>query len=442
MRIVESVGFYYPDSSGGTEVYVSALARTLQSRGIECSVFAPSASDQTAQYVHEGIQVLRYPMPARWRRSEVQGRQPPRGFPVFEDRLCQWNADVYHQHSWTSGCGLWHLKAAKRLGLKTVVTVHVPGNICMRGTMLYEGRMACDGKITPERCAFCWLQSKGLTASSARRISKVPESMGFFERVPRVGPVLSARALAATRMKVLLEMAAAADRIIAVCDWLHQALQANGVPQSQLILNRQGIAEPKLQSSRPADQHSHVFRFGFLGRWDPVKGVHVLVEAFKRLPKGLPVALEICGIGNETMAQKYSNDIRRSAFDDARIRVNPSIRHQDVPTFLSKIDVLAIPSQWLETGPLVLLEAFAAGTPVIGSDLGGISELVGDGKNGVLVPHDDVSAWTAAMTRLATEPALLESLRKGIGPIRTMSDVGSDMATLYRELVGINRYAA
>jgi glycosyltransferase involved in cell wall biosynthesis len=113
-----------------------------------------------------------------------------------------------------------------------------------------------------------------------------------------------------------------------------------------------------------------------------------------------------------------------------------------VPTFLSKIDVLAVPSQWLETGPLVLLEAFAAGTPVIGSDLGGIGELVRHDENGILVPHDDVGAWTAAMTRLANDPALLDRLRQGMGSVRTMSDVGCDMAELYRELTGIDRYAA
>ena len=168
----------------------------------------------------------------------------------------------------------------------------------------------------------------------------------------------------------------------------------------------------------------------------------MLVEAFKRLPKGLPVALEICASANGAMEQKYCDHIQHSVSGDCRIRVNPPMRNQDVATFLSKIDVLAIPSQWLETGPLVLLEAFAAGTPIIGSDLGGISELVDDGKNGVLVPHDDVNAWTAAMIRLATEPNLVCQLRKGIGQIRTMSDVGSDMATLYSELVGIKRHAA
>ena len=73
MHIIESVGFYYPDSTGGTEVYVGALAGYLQAQGIECSVVAPSALERPTQYFHEGIRFLRYPVPERWLRREIQG---------------------------------------------------------------------------------------------------------------------------------------------------------------------------------------------------------------------------------------------------------------------------------------------------------------------------------------------------------------------------------
>ena len=68
--------------------------------------------------------------------------------------------------------------------------------------------------------------------------------------------------------------------------------------------------------------------------------------------------------------------------------------------------------------------------------LGSIRELVSDGKD------VDLSAWTAAMLPLATERALLERLQKGIRPVRTMSDVGREMAALYRELIEMDWYAA
>ena len=442
MRVVHSTGFYYPDSTGGTEAYVSSLAGSLRSYGVGCIVAAPHASEEPARSVHEGVEVFRYPVPERWLRRELQGKEPPRRLHFFEDWLRRQGADVYHQHSWTAGCGLWHLKAAKRLGLKTVVTVHVPGNLCMRGTMLYEGRAACDGKILPERSAACWLQSKGLPATAARGIAKLPRPLPSLQWLPRVGSALSARALAAGRIEDLQAMSAAADRIVAVCQWLHDALRANGVPAGKLVLNRQGVAArgpaPLSRPGRP----SGVVRFGFLGRWDPVKGVHVLVEAFRRLPSDLPVTLDICAAVQGRTGEKYRDQVRRSGSGDPRIRVLPPLPHREVGAFLSGLDVLAVPSLWLETGPLVVLEAFASGVPVIGSDLGGISELVGHGRNGLLVPHDDLNAWTAAMLRLATDRALLERLQRGVGPVQTMVEVGREMAALYRELKATGRYAA
>src|SRR5262249_32571530 len=150
-------------------------------------------------------------------------------------------ADVYHQHSWTTGCGFWHLQAAKQLGLKTLITLHVPGNVCMRGTMLFEGRVPCDGQIIPERCASCWLQSKGLPVGTARRVTELPEViLSRLARLPRIGPVLAAKALAAKRKKELHEMATLADRIVAPCNWLYGVLLSNGLVPEKLVLNRQG----------------------------------------------------------------------------------------------------------------------------------------------------------------------------------------------------------
>jgi glycosyltransferase involved in cell wall biosynthesis len=89
-----------------------------------------------------------------------------------------------------------------------------------------------------------------------------------------------------------------------------------------------------------------------------------------------------------------------------------------------------------------VLEAFLAGKPVIGSDLGGIKELVSHDRNGLLVPHENVAAWTAAMLRLATDTALLKRLRQGIGPVRTTLDVARDMVALYHELMETDCHAA
>src|SRR5262249_28880001 len=172
---------------------------------------------------------------------------------------------------------------------------------------------------------------KGLPASVARGIAKLPQplgSRGSLRWLPRVGSALTARALAADRIKDLQAMSAVADRVVAVCQWLHDALRANGVAARKLVLNRQGVAELGLRTS--SRQPSDVVRFGFLGRWDPVKGVHVLVEAFKRLPPGLPVTLDICAAAQGRVGERYRDRVRRSGLGDPRIRVLPPIPHGEV----------------------------------------------------------------------------------------------------------------
>ena len=80
-----------------------------------------------------------------------------------------------------------------------------------------------------------------------------------------------------------------------------------------------------------------------------------------------------------------------------------AIAPDEVIGLMADYDLIAVPSRWLETGPLVALEAFAAGVPVLGANLGGIAELVRDGVDGVLVAADDPAAWAAAIERLVQD---------------------------------------
>ena len=93
----------------------------------------------------------------------------------------------------------------------------------------------------------------------------------------------------------------------------------------------------------------------------------------------------------------------------------------------------AAPSQWLETGPLVVLEAFAAGTAVIGSHLGGIAELVRNGFDGILVDAANIREWANALHRLSEDRDVVNRLRRNIGPPRKTSTVAKEMIMLYRK---------
>ena len=102
---------------------------------------------------------------------------------------------------------------------------------------------------------------------------------------------------------------------------------------------------------------------------------------------------------------------------------------------MSACDFVVVPSRWLETGPLVALEALAAGTPVLGSRLGGLRELVTGGVNGVLIAPNTPEAWAKEIAALAGNPARVAKFRAGVRPPRMVEDVAREMALVYENTI-------
>jgi glycosyltransferase involved in cell wall biosynthesis len=101
-------------------------------------------------------------------------------------------------------------------------------------------------------------------------------------------------------------------------------------------------------------------------------------------------------------------------------------------------DVLAVPSLWLETGPLVAMEALALGVPVLGSRLGGIAELVEHGVTGWLEPPGDVARWSTRIAELARDPAAVAQAAERARAARMpeSGQVAEAMLALYRAVPG------
>jgi glycosyltransferase involved in cell wall biosynthesis len=231
-------------------------------------------------------------------------------------------------------------------------------------------------------------------------------------------------------------MVANADQIVAVCGWLYEALAKNGVPSEKLTLSRQGV-DPAFAAAaaRNPRQRSNdgVIRFLYLGRWQPVKGIDVVVRAMRMLQAEWPIELVIHGVGDGPEEREYATAVRRLAEGDHRIKIAPPAPRDLLVETYARANALVVPSLWLETGPLVVLEAKAVGLPVIGSRLGGIAELVQEPDEGMLVKSGDVKAWAEAITRFARTSALVRTNKK-LNDVRTMREAADDMAALYRRM--------
>lgn len=418
-RVLQATAWYPPHHTGGTEVYLADLIANLPDH--DACVLTPQMPGAAPTYAEDGVEVRTY-------RPASQGEAASRA--AFQRLLEDSGAAIYHQHSWTPDCGGWHLAAARRAGLKTVLTVHTPASLCLRGTMMRMGQTACDGRVDINTCAACWAQSRGAPRWLAQGLSRI--AAPDLPMLPaRVRTALAARGLVERRQDDLVEMIDDADRLVAVCGWLHSAMLLNGAPEDRLRLSRQGTSEAFLAAglARPKPDHS-VRRLLFLGRWDPVKGAGVAVRALVAEPD-LDVTLTLHGIAAGPAEAAHRDEVTALARNDRRIRLEGPAPHEALPAIMAAHDALIIPSTWMETGPLVALEALAAGLYVMGSDLGGIAEMIDQPWKGTLVAPGNIDAWRAALRTLAgtTPPA-----RPADAQVRTMAAAAKDMSDLYAEL--------
>jgi glycosyltransferase involved in cell wall biosynthesis len=138
--------------------------------------------------------------------------------------------------------------------------------------------------------------------------------------------------------------------------------------------------------------------FVFVGRLARAKAVDVLIDAIALVPGAL---LEIAGDGPERAALER----QAASVAPTRVRFLGHVDRGSVARTMTGARAVVLPSRSYENQPMVLLEAMAMGLPVIGTDLGGIPELIDAGRTGLLVPVDDPSGLAAAMTTLLSKPA-------------------------------------
>ena len=173
----------------------------------------------------------------------------------------------------------------------------------------------------------------------------------------------------------------------------------------------------------------------FLGRLHPRKGVDVLIDAWGKLPAG-PTQLVIAGTGRE------DERLRARAAVSASTRTIHLIGRADGDVkrwLLQNAAVVVAPTRTWEGMPVVVLEALACGRPVIGSDVGGIVDLVLPDRTGLLVPKEDPAALAAALARLLADAPLRNRLSRGaidfIAPF-DWSVVAGRYVDLYTRLLG------
>jgi len=198
-----------------------------------------------------------------------------------------------------------------------------------------------------------------------------------------------------------------------------------------VILNGIDFAAPMPQHA-PEEFDSSAWNAVVVGRLEPVKGIEFAIRAMADLKAPPHARLWIVGEG--PLKQSLQELV-------ASLRLNERVKftgfRRDAVAFLTHADAMVMPS--LHEGlPYTLLEAVAARTAVIASDVGGLSEVLADGQTALLAPPGDVNALAQAIARMALDPTLTQRLADAaytaLSARHSVERMGQGYALLYTTL--------
>lgn len=451
MRVLQIVHGLPPASSGGTEAYTFNLCRALARRpGVSVTVLTRDADEQRPE-----LSVRRE------RRGAIDVYAINNTFAActtFEEsyrhsELCRVAAgiigdvqpDVAHvQHLTALSTDI--VAMLRSHDIPVVITLNDYWPICHRGQLLDLDGERCDGP-GDAGCANCIpagaIAPRGAWRA-ARRMRELPIPLvrSIPPLVERAAGMVARRGtsdLSAMRAAHMRAMLAEADVLLTPSPTLRERYIRFGIDPARLEPCDQGI-ETVAPCSRDAVSRSGPLRTGFAGSLMLSKAPHLLLDAIELLPRGA-VAVDFLG-----QVAPYHGDPRYAIALERRLG-HPSIRrygpvpHERVAEALADVDVLVVPSIWIENAPFIIREAFTAGVPVVASDLGGMADMVRDGVNGLLFEPGSAASLASALQRLIDEPTLLPTLRAGISPVLSIDEDAARLHARYDALVR-RRHAA
>lgn len=462
-RVLLTVHKFFPEHRAGTEVLTLKVAQELRKRGSEVLVVSANPPDVDARhaggpaesdYVYEGI-----PVHVVEEALRLQGYTFKHEYyhPAIKEHfgglLTRFKPDLVHAfHCQNLSAGI--LAACDEKKIPFVLSLTDFWFVCPVVQLKRPDGAMCRGpKAGASNCLTCYTPELFPPASQVKEAVEKKYSP-LADQINRLAePVKDAcwsgicalycasklpGAVQATvqRPAELRQFANRAKAIMVPTKLMRDIFAENGITPSLLQQVPFGLdTEPlvKHQSKTKSD----LLRIGFIGTIFEHKGVDILLKAFQSLPRGSNAVLKI--YGNTNQFPDYGKSIvelagKESPMSD-RIEFAGTFPNTQLGEVLSNLDVLVVPSRWYENTPLVIQSAFASKTPVIATDLGGMSELVKHNQNGLTFPLNDSAELAGLFKRLLNEPGLLQRLTANIKPERTTEEMVDDIQSVYERVL-------
>src|SRR5215207_2154187 len=446
MRILFAAHQFFPEHYAGVEIVTLGLAKEFRARGHETYVLAPKRSIPTnniepgeiEEYEFDGVPVRRVGRPMEgtsrpyrldYENEVMAGRT--------REYMREIRPDIVHAEHF-QGLSASVIPVFKEFDVPLVYTATDFWTICPVIDLRRHDGVMCEG---PEltHCIRCLASRHPGTRMKAvvdRTPDAVLEMAGKFSETPLSKVSLPLRQVWALKERPghIREKMEQVDHIIVYTRLMRDLLLANGIGKGKIEVSPYGIDTSRIPKAlRDRQNLPPPLRVGFIGTMAPHKGSDVLIRAMRTLPPELGATLDIHG--NLERFKPFVKELRRLAGDDERINFVGPFQREKVGEVLSGLDVLVVPSRWYENQPGVSFEAFAAGMPVVATDLGGMSEFVKHEENGLLFEPEDAEDLARQVRRLYEEPGLLEKLRDGIGPVKNVTEDVDELEELYNTLL-------
>ncbi len=400
-KILKVIHGYPPYYMAGSEVYSFNLCNELKK---DNSVFVftrienPYAPPYAVSESNEGdIHILRVNKPTRdyTFKDKYLDTKIDKIFRDYLERVSPGVVHIGHISHLSTGI----LNVIKEKGIPIVFTVHDFWMGCFRGQYIKPDMSVCEGKST-ENCLNC--------------------ARYFFKDWMSVEEITTYE----DHMKHVL---AHVDHFLIPSQTLMSFYREMGVPGEKLVFSPYGFDKNRISVKKVKQMIPDKINFGFIGRVIPVKGVHLMLKTFKRT-KGEAQLFLYGALGSDA---KFLRQIKGK---DKRIHFMGGFDNTDIEKVLHSIDILIVPSIWLENAPLVIQEAFLAGVPVITSNTGGMGELVKHQENGLTFPIANEDALYKVLQSVINSPEQIAQLTPDPASVRSIADDASFCNHIYQRV--------
>ncbi|MCD6518445.1 MAG: glycosyltransferase family 4 protein [Anaerolineae bacterium] len=418
MKVLLVVHQYLPFHRAGTEIYTHSLAKELERRGHQVLVYCHEArlDGQGISFLvelYDGVRVRRVAAFAKreflpWRRFQRTFLNP-RIEADYAQVLEAWNPDVVHvQHLKDLSVGILEKTAAR--GVPLVMTLHDYWALCPNAQAIRPDGTICRWPHPQLSCVCCAAWRVGLPV------------LRF--AAPLVMPLFWQRA------RCVREQLERVDRFISPSQFLLRRYVEAGFSPPKFFMLENGFDYKRLGSLvlRRKGWRGHYAYIGSLA-WQ--KGVHILIRAFTRL-EARNIRLRIRG--NLETFPEYVRSLREQAGGDERISFEGELAENRIGEALAWADYLVVPSLWWENSPVTIQEAYAAGVPVIASQVGALQEKVFPGITGLLFHPGDVEDLVKVLRQTVGNQELFAALQAQLPRPPSIEEHVDQLELIYKRL--------